>query len=998
MAPMTPKAAVSTWRRSYWTAGPARAALAVIAQLSFAIHAPAAAQPIDAPYLVRDIQPAVSSDLSAGSVTRLEESLADWVPFWTAPGTQAAGLWATDGTTAGTRLLTDLVRLDYGNWAFGLCFSGQTWYFWNTDSDGIALWRTEGSNATTELVARWPAEYTFLTPFQFESKSCSRHSGGGQILFWLERELDMSNYRVELWSTDGSTAGTHFLRDLGLDTYYHNALMTFAQHGDKVEFSLQVADNGYGLWESDGTAAGTVEIVEAPPEAPTFWPTYLLAHGDRTYFRSWAASILDGMVFGYTDGTPQGTHFFPELRLEEYYFNTPGFTFAGDYLTFPSGTPAGWAIYSIGPDEAAPSAVKSYPAGSAIRAFSWQEEFTVEGKAVFLAVVPLTPSPDVSYETRLVATGGTVATTEEIATFCPGGEPNCEILPVGKAGEALVFLERTPTGCNLWRTNGAVAGTVQVQTLGVFCPGYPFTSVSAGPRVYFFAEGLWASDGTASGTERVVPPELLPGSGGFDGGAAPFANGDLVFALDTVSSGAEPWFSDGTAAGTRRLADLTATAASSAPQQIAAGGGRVVMFANDGEHGLEPWVSDGSAAGTLQLADAVAGPAGSAGNTLGYLESSWPLLLPGGAGEDTRWVLTRGVPGDFESVLGAAPFSSSIYSGHEHFQNREVFADVMRLWSVEESPARANLLADNLYFTLGYSTTLDRGERGLYFARRDSGSTPGVWVTDGTAAGTRLFCSGPEALFGWGLDLVELGDGVIFRGAGDAATADLWVCDAPSTAARPLNLPGSGVTTLPAQLTRVGSYVVFAATDPSGDRELWRTDGTSSGTVRVLDIAAGFSSQPDDFFAFAGGVLFSAIDATHGRELWSTDGTAEGTRLVGDLAPALTSSSPADFHWSQGMVVFAAGTTATGRELWVTAGTPESTRLLADVNPGPVSSSPAELTPTAERIFFRATDPQGTELWALCPSWVPGIAQACNELFADGFEGGSPDLWSASTP
>lgn len=998
MDSMTSMTALSANRRSWGTAGSVRAALVVIAQLAFGIPAPAAAQPIDVPYLVRDIHPATASDLSAGSVTRLEESLTDWVPFWTAPGSQAAGLWATDGTSAGTRLVTDLVRLDYGNWSFGLCFSGQTWYFWNTDSDGIALWRTDGSTATTEVVARWPADYTFLTPYWFDAKFCSRRSAGGQILFWLERELDMSNFRVELWSTDGSTAGTHFIRDLGLDTYYHNALLTFAQHGDKVEFSLQVADNGYGLWESDGTAAGTIEIVEASPEASIFWPSYLIAQGERTYFRSWASSILDGMVFGYTDGTPQGTHFFPDLRLQDYLPSPPGFVFAGDRLTFASGTPAGWSIYSIGPSEAAPSSVKSYPAESGIRPFSSTEESAIEGRAIYLASVPVTPSPDLSYETRLVATGGTVATTEEIATFCPGGEPNCEILPVGKAGAALVFLERTPTGCNLWRTNGTAAGTVQVQTLGVFCTSYLFAPVSAGSRVYFFAEGLWASDGTESGTERVVPPELLNGYGGFDAGAAPLANGDLVFALDTVSSGAEPWFSDGTAAGTSRLADLTATAASSTPQQIAAGGGRVVMFANDGEHGLEPWVSDGSAAGTLQLADAVAGPAGSAGNTLGFLESSWPLLLPGGAGEDTRWVLTRGVPGDFESVLGAAPFSSSIYSGHEHFLDREVFADVMRLWSLEESPARANLLADNLYFTLGYSTTLVRGERGLYFPRRDSGSAQGVWITDGTVAGTRLFCSGAETLFDWQLELVEFGDGVVFRSSGDASSADLWVCDAPSTSARPLNLPGTPQATLPAQLTRVGAYVVFAATDPSGDRELWRTDGTSSGTVRVLDIAAGFSSQPENFFAFAGGVLFSAIDATHGRELWSTDGTAEGTRLLGDLAPALTSSSPADFHSSQGVVVFTAGTTATGRELWVTAGTPESTRLLADVNPGPVSSSPAELTPTAERIFFRATDPQGTELWALCPSWVPGIAQACNELFLDGFEGGSVEPWSASAP
>ena len=86
------------------------------------------------------------------------------------------------------------------------------------------------------------------------------------------------------------------------------------------------------------------------------------------------------------------------------------------------------------------------------------------------------------------------------------------------------------------------------------------------------------------------------------------------------------------------------------------------------------------------------------------------------------------------------------------------------------------------------------------------------------------------------------------------------------------------------------------------------------------------------------------------------------------------------------------------RQLWVTAGTSESTGPLTEIRPGPLSSWPEELTATQHRIFLRATDERGSELWALCPSWVAGTSQACNELFLDGFEGGSVDRWSASTP
>ena len=120
--------------------------------------------------------------------------------------------------------------------------------------------------------------------------------------------------------------------------------------------------------------------------------------------------------------------------------------------------------------------------------------------------------------------------------------------------------------------------------------------------------------------------------------------------------------------------------------------------------------------------------------------------------------------------------------------------------------------------------------------------------------------------------------------------------------------------------------------------------------------------------------------------------------MVADLAPGPMSSQPADFEAIGGAVVFAAETLAAGRELWVTAGTPESTGPLPEIRPGPLSSRPEEMTATQHRLFFRATDERGAELWALCPSWVAGTSQACNQLFADGFESGSVAPWSASTP
>ena len=366
------------------------------------------------------------------------------------------------------------------------------------------------------------------------------------------------------------------------------------------------------------------------------------------------------------------------------------------------------------------------------------------------------------------------------------------------------------------------------------------------------------------------------------------------------------------------------------------------MFANDGEHGREPWMSDGLAGGTIQIADAVAGEAGSASSTLGYLESHWPVLLHDTALPTPRLYLTNGAAGSLLLVEGGDDIGDSWSVGRDRFGDRAVVSNGFRIWSVQEAPAQVEMLADHLYLHLDFVTTLFPGARGLYFARRDTYTTPGIWITDGTLNGTRLFCGGAEAIyFSHGTDIVEFGSGVAFIGSSNSLAPGPWVCDREGASARSLNLSEWGIAQGSANLTPVGSYLVFAATDSDGDRELWRSDGTTEGSARLADIFPGGSSAPEHFFAFNGRALFTAIDAIHGRELWITDGTSAGTTLVADIAPGLTSSSPADFRLSHGAVVFTAGTTANGRELWVTAGTPGSTQMLADANPGPASSSPA---------------------------------------------------------
>ncbi|GBG25535.1 Hypothetical Protein FCC1311_017542 [Hondaea fermentalgiana] len=107
---------------------------------------------------------------------------------------------------------------------------------------------------------------------------------------------------------------------------------------------------------------------------------------------------------------------------------------------------------------------------------------------------------------------------------------------------------------------------------------------------------LWATDGTAEGTKRVV--DVLPGGDGSHPSDLVSFDGDLFFAAWTELYGRELWRSDGTPQGTRMVQDLWAGTGSSDPQLLTVVGSTLFFTAEDEWHGTELWVSDGDPAFT----------------------------------------------------------------------------------------------------------------------------------------------------------------------------------------------------------------------------------------------------------------------------------------------------------------------------------------------------------------------------------------------------------------
>lgn len=270
----------------------------------------------------------------------------------------------------------------------------------------------------------------------------------------------------------------------------------------------------------------------------------------------------------------------------------------------------------------------------------------------------------------------------------------------------------------------------------------------------------------------------------------------------------------------------------------------------------------------------------------------------------------------------------------------------------------------------------------VVFFRADDGiHGDELWITDGTAAGTRMVKdilppeNNPFDNYQFeGSDpgyIASVGGGkVVFAAQGeDLFNRELWVSDGTEAGTVLLKDISPDRQGEPRYMTPLpdGRVVFSAAIDRSDiGRELWITDGTESGTVMLKDINLiqrnpGWpsDSNPEDFLRLENGaVIFTAKDGIHGEELWTTDGTAAGTQMLADINPGGDSSNPGLWNATKiedGRLVFGAYN-GTEYQTWVTDGTPGGTE--------PYEPEPPLEGPTPPARFERDV---GEEAY---PTWV----------------------------
>ena len=168
------------------------------------------------------------------------------------------GLWATDGTAAGTHELSGITGASttgIGLDPTGFTVFGDRALFSGYDTSGqLGLWETDGTTAGTHELSGIAGASTTgigLHPSDFVVYN-------EEVLF----SGNDAHGQTGLWETDGTAAGTHELSGItGASTTGTGLAPTdFTVFNGHVLFSGNDAHGQTGLWETDGTAAGTHEL------------------------------------------------------------------------------------------------------------------------------------------------------------------------------------------------------------------------------------------------------------------------------------------------------------------------------------------------------------------------------------------------------------------------------------------------------------------------------------------------------------------------------------------------------------------------------------------------------------------------------------------------------------------------------------------------------------------------------------------------------------------
>lgn len=362
----------------------------------------------------------------------------------------------------------------------------------------------------------------------------------------------------ELWKSDGTGAGTVFVKDINPGATGSNGFTT-APYMTNVNgilyFSADDGVHGVELWRSDGTEAGTYLVKDIVAGAVGATPEEMIDLNGKLYFI--ANDGINGKELWTSDGTAAGTVMLKDIR--------PGSFGAVDNSFFSSG----------------------------LRKFN--------GKLFFAA-------DDGTHGEELWSSDGTAAGTTMFTDLEGGIQPSWPDLFTESNGLLYFTAHTFVTGEELFQTDGTTAGTSLVKAI---TPGDSLGTITelvdVNGTLFFTIDDhthgleIWKTKGTAASTSLVKDINPGMGSGIFGIPTQLISlNNSLIFNANDGVNGRELWKSDGTEAGTVMIKDIE-TGGGSNPMNFISIGKYTYFQAFDINNGFQLWRTDGTTVGTQML-------------------------------------------------------------------------------------------------------------------------------------------------------------------------------------------------------------------------------------------------------------------------------------------------------------------------------------------------------------------------------------------------------------
>ncbi len=762
-------------------------------------------------------------------------------------------IWVSDGTSSGTRVLLETGQGPASRLETTLGVSnGFLFFLVKGTKNTHQLWRSDGTLKGTQRV------FTYQTNIGNPGSGISNvvHIPKGFAFFIAAKKQEI------LYFSNGFPQGTKAFASFPLVAGRPKGPIEIGTDGTHVFFSSFNLTYGTEPWVSDGTQAGTYQLLDINPGSVGFPLTEFKLWGGIMTFRVW-----------------NNTRFQPEL------WSSDG-TFFGSRLLNPPGLPA-YRFQTFGPNAllwVSPASTSSnppwvyqlgkapYPLRLPLKNLSFFQGGVRTQNGILLSLLngskpelwsvnPLTgkgrfiakghwapydplvglytknwtylqstfPPSSGFLEPYIYANDGTLGGVRLLKDLYPikgtKSLENLDAFPIGRSSFFLGQGNSFPLSQWIWKTRGRkvlllgrLAKSIQNPSEDNLLPSFDRSFIFLGNGTELHRLGAGAPNqslllqGSRGGIFRQIEP--------------PFASlfGDkLFFGFRSIKSqaGVELYVSDGSSNGTKLLVDIERGRPSSYPSHFNTIGNRIFFSAETSSQGQEPWVSDGTQKGTHSLGDLSKG-----------VGSSHPQASIGWDGR--AWLIAQKRSQPF-SLFYTDPKAGGIV-GNIPFKS---FANGLSRGGILAATESFLLVADPIF----------------------SGSVYAIRKNKQTYKAQRL------SLDPKGLDTISL---LPFKGkililgtlASNPRRRSLWLTDGTKAGTKGIATfvrnPSSDQGLRPLGSRRA----LFVA-----DGRIWTTDGSPKGT-KVL-VSKQIFRNPRPLRLSGGLLLFAAEDDLHGREPWA---------------------------------------------------------------------------------------------------------------------------------